>query len=528
MNRKSKELPEKLKTSGRSIDHMAEKEKDKQAKQENAKSAEPTKDREDMNADEVAEEQKQEEEEVKKELKGLFGGSSKFFTKLLDIKQDTDQDATRKAIIEDIPFRGHTAWILICSIFICSVGLNANSTAVVIGAMLIAPLMGPILGIGMSLAINDLDTLKRSLVHFTIMIILSILTAFLFFKLFPLREESSELLARIEPDIRDVVIAFFGGLALAIARAKRGTIASVIYGAAIGTALMPPLCTVGFGLAIGNFSYAGGALYLFTINSIFIALATFLTMKYLRFPMVKYANSKKRRVIARIVSVVAILVMIPAGFTFYNTLQESRYRSQAVQYIQETIGSHNFKGEGRFMENLTKINYVKDGKSTIQLVAMGEERISDEVTTTWRNRLNEYSRLADTELSIIQGAEFDMDGEGNYMTELYELNKSQLLTKDSRIGILEKELSQLKKSSYDVLFKEVSSEANALFGDLEEFGFAWRITTNFEKIDTIPVFEIKWRNSLPGNERLELQQKLNKWLKVRLNNEQLRVEDLDN
>ena len=144
--------------------------------------------------------------------------------------------------------------------------------------------MGPILGMGLSLAINDIDTLRRSLKNFTVMVVLSVLTAYLFFAIFPLRDESSELLARTRPDIRDVLIAFFGGLALVIARAKKGTIASVIFGVAIATALMPPLCTVGFGLAIGKPWYAAGAMYLFIINTIFIGLATFLVIKFLRFP----------------------------------------------------------------------------------------------------------------------------------------------------------------------------------------------------------------------------------------------------
>ena len=204
-------------------------------------------------------------ENVKKDFQGLLGSTRRFLSDLLDIRKNTDQEATKASIIADIPFKGHTSWILICSIFIASIGLNANSTAVVIGAMLISPLMGPILGMGMSLAINDIDTLRRSLKNLAVMVVLSVLTAFLFFEFFPLKSESSELLARTKPDIRDVLIAFFGGLALVIARAKKGTIASVIFGVAIATALMPPLCTVGFGLAIGNFEYAGGALLLLSL-----------------------------------------------------------------------------------------------------------------------------------------------------------------------------------------------------------------------------------------------------------------------
>ena len=171
-------------------------------------------------------------EEVKKDFKGLF--------------------ASKESIIADIPFKGHTSWSLMCSSFIAAIGLNDYSTAEVIGAMLISPLMGPILGMGLSLAINDIDTLRRSLKNFAVMVVLSVFTAFLFFYLFPLRDESSELLARTKPDIRDVLIAFFGGLALVIARAKKGTIASVIFGVAIATALLPPLSPVGYGLDINK------------------------------------------------------------------------------------------------------------------------------------------------------------------------------------------------------------------------------------------------------------------------------------
>ena len=176
--------------------------------------------------------------EVQQDAKGFFKSLFRFMATLLSIRKDTDYRATIQAIQDDIPFKGATAWVLICSIFLASIGLNANSTAVVIGAMLIAPLMGPVLGVGVSLAINDLATLRRSLLNFGVMVLLSVITAFLFFVLFPLREESSELLARVSPDIRDVLIAFFGGLALIIARTKKGAIASVIFGVAIATALM--------------------------------------------------------------------------------------------------------------------------------------------------------------------------------------------------------------------------------------------------------------------------------------------------
>lgn len=465
-------------------------------------------------------------DEVKKDFKGLLGSTRKFLSDLLNIRQNTDQEATREAIINDISFKGHTAWILVCSIFIASVGLNANSTAVVIGAMLISPLMGPILGIGMSFAINDIFTLRRSLKNFTIMVVLSVLTAYLFFKLFPLRDESSELLARTSPDIRDVLIAFFGGLALVIARAKKGTIASVIFGVAIATALMPPLCTVGFGLAIGNWEYAAGAMYLFTINTIFIALATFLILRVLRFPMVRYANSKKRRFIARMAYLVAILVMVPASYTFYEVFQESRFRAQARKFIDETIGVYQFDGNGRFMESLSLVDYDKNEGSLLELVCMGDNPIPESVIRTWQTQKNSYSKLRDAELRIVQGGRDDSDEKYRYVSELYEAKKAELLNKDERIRLLEEELEKVRLLEQSMVpFEEITAEARANYEDLAGLGFAFTLQTDFQKTDTIPVFELRWNEGLSTEQRRENLRKLTRWLRLRLKNENIQVRE---
>jgi uncharacterized hydrophobic protein (TIGR00271 family) len=277
---------------------------------------------------------------VKADAKGLVASIKVFLIELLDFREDTDREATISAIKADIPFKGATAWILICSIFVASVGLNADSSAVVIGAMLISPLMGPILGVGLSIAINDIDTLKKSLINLLTMLVLSLLTAFLFFYLFPLNQDTSELLGRVRPDIRDVLIAFFGGLALIIARTKKGTIATVIFGVAIATALMPPLCTAGYGLSQGNWDYFIGAMYLFAINTIFIALATFIVLKVLRFPVLNYANSRRRKNVARIAGILAFAVMLPAGWTFYNVLKESQYEFDYKNYLEKEINNN--------------------------------------------------------------------------------------------------------------------------------------------------------------------------------------------
>jgi len=175
-------------------------------------------------------------EKLSEDLKGTFGSFKSFLSDLLDIRSDTDRDSTIEAVKKDITFKGHNAWILIFSIFVASIGLNVSSTAVIIGAMLISPLMGPIVGIGLSVAINDLDTLKRSLINLGVMVGLSVITAFLYFWISPLTGSNSELEARTYPTILDVLVAIFGGLALIVAKTKKGTIASVIFGVAIATA----------------------------------------------------------------------------------------------------------------------------------------------------------------------------------------------------------------------------------------------------------------------------------------------------
>jgi len=490
---------------------------------------------ENLNQDNITpteEEPIESKQEVKKDFQGLLGSTRKFLRELLDIRPNTDQEATKAAIIADIPFKGHTSWILICSIFIASVGLNANSTAVVIGAMLISPLMGPILGLGMSLAINDIDTLRRSMKNFAVMVVLSVLTAFLFFYLFPLKDESSELLARTAPDIRDVLIAFFGGLALVIARAKKGTIASVIFGVAIATALMPPLCTVGFGLAIGNYDFAWGAMYLFTINTIFIALATFLVIKLLRFPMVRYVNSQRRRLIGRVASALAILVMIPAGITFWKALQESLFRNQVKVFIDQKVAPYQFSGSGRFMEDFTDIEYNKGKVPVIELVFMGNETIPENVIAMWnteKNQNEDFKRLKDAELHIIQGGNNEEIDQLKYVNELYESQKNILMGKDDKIKLLEVELNRMKKyAGKQIPFQSICAEAKVNYENLTSIEYGNTLRNDFKRIDTIPIFEVKWNQNVPKAKIAEDNKKIHDWLKVRLNDSTVQLRVIDN
>ncbi|MEO5790340.1 MAG: DUF389 domain-containing protein [Gelidibacter sp.] len=451
-------------------------------------------------------------EAVKKDAQGLWESIKTFFSELLDFRHDTDKDATLVAIKGDISFKGATSWILICSIFVASVGLNANSTAVVIGAMLISPLMGPILGVGLSLAINDVDTLKRSLTNLMIMIALSLITAFLFFKFFPLSEDTSELLGRVKPDIRDVLIAFFGGLALIIAKTKRGTIASAIFGVAIATALMPPLCTAGYGLAKGNFPYFLGAMYLFTINTIFIALATFIVLKILGFPMLKYVNSAKRNRTSRIATIVAIIVMIPATFTFIDVWRQSKFENDAQAFLNKEL-------EQLPHPDFIKANAIftysekKGEPSILELNSFGLDQIPDNTIAVLKGRMKDYPALANALLVFNQNRSKNLDNL-HYMSQLRYRDSLDLLSQAEKIDFLENKVRKLSKyEALQIPFEELTKEVKINYEHIDQLSYATVISSNFKRLDTISEFTVKWDNTIKADAIAKEQNKLERWLK---------------
>jgi len=467
-----------------------------------------------------------ENKSISKNAKGLFFSLFSFLKEVLDFRKDTDKEATLISIKNDISIKGPTAWILICSIFVASVGLNANSIPVVIGAMLISPLMGPILGFGMSIAINDLETLKKSLINFTVMVVLSVLTAYLFFAFFPLREESSELLSRTKPDIRDVLIAFFGGLALIIARTKKGPISSVVFGVAIATALMPPLCTVGFGLATGKLSFALGAMYLFMINTLYIVLATYVVVKLLRFPMINYANSKRRTTIARLVTIFSVLMLIPAFFTFSGVLNESKFKNSANDFLRiELDGLKN----NDYLEKTAVINYNYnnmssnfvwpwlDKKSKIVLNTFGLEPISSETIALLKAKLKKYPNLSLTDLVFNQQEiQNDFKEQKRFLSELKSRDSLDLINKSNQIEILTNKLNRLEKLENNNLFyQSILNEVKFNHELIQRVNYSFLISPN----DTITVFTTKWKDGFSYEEINSDEIKLKKWLKFKLGNQ---------
>lgn len=444
----------------------------------------------------------------------------KFLFELFDIQTDSDRDATIEAVKKDISFKGHTAWILIFSIFVASIGLNVSSTAVVIGAMLISPLMGPIVGVGLAVAINDVETMRRSFVNLGVMVFLSVLTAFLYFKLSPLTEETPELIARTYPTILDVLIAIFGGLGLIVAKTKSGTMASAIFGVAIATALMPPLCTVGYGLAIGNASYAGGALYLFSINAVFIALSTFIVSKILRFPLVRYANSKRRKRTSQIASLIALAVMVPSVWLFVKLLDEQLFENKTKEFVRTVV---------RY-DGAEVVKFTHDYKTRNLDVYLIGRPVPRTTINEWHTTLQETEKLEDVKLRIYQGA--DQSGEmaarlsgevkAGILEDLYVRNEKLIQDKDERIRFLEDEISFMKVRNFP--FKQISEEIRINYENLETFGYSNKIVTNFQKTDTLPVVTLSWKKNVSASERKKDAQKIEKWLKLKMKLDTLVIE----
>lgn len=480
---------------------------------------------EDNNKNKLPEDKKFEEqrEEVQKEFTGFFQSLKEYIPQLLNIKKDTDKAATAETIRKGISIKGHTAWILVFSILIASIGLNTSSTAVVIGAMLISPLMGPILGIGFSIGINDVDTLKASVINFGAMVFLSLITSFIFFSIPIFKEATPEILARTQPDVRDVLIAMSGGLALIIAISRNRPQFNTVAGVAIATALMPPLCTAGFGLATGQFNYFGGAMFLFTINCIYIALAAFAITKYLKFPMTKYINQAKRKRISRIASLIAFVILAFSIYLFYQLYLLNNFTIRAEKFIK------GLKAEG--------VNIIGDKEDSIDYKAreiklyIFGSNYSTRDKERWEEQLKDNG-LANTKLTILKsqddsGIREDIDK----IKDLY-INSHQMLSsrdetikeKDLRISELEKDLRRYYAN--DVRFDRIIKEIKINYEDIEEIGFAREFISNFEKMDTLNIISVKWGKGVSGKQKSQKEKTLQEWLQTRLNLKKLEVRQM--
>ena len=463
------------------------------------------------------------EKDIKKNASGLFKGILIFIQSVFRFNNDIDKNATINSIKNDISMRGTTAWILICSILIASVGLNTDSTAVVIGAMLISPLLGPILGLGLSISTNDIDTLKNSLINILVMVLLSITTAYVFFALIQISDETSELLSRTSPDIRDVLIAFCGGVALIIAKTKKENISSAIFGVAIATALMPPLCTVGYYLAENNLTNATGAFLLFLINTLYIIVATYIVLKVLGFPLKVYANSKRRKFVNRAVTLIAASFAIIAVLEFFEVMDESKFEREARSFLDtELVALPN----GDYLSKSAIIDY-NGGESKITINTFGQKPISKEVMDLLDKKIKTNDELKSTKILFIQQELEDSYTLNNtFLKELRSRDSIDIALKKNEIENLNKEINKLRSISEEkLLFSSIINEAKLIYPDLNSFEIYESIRTDFQKIDTVVVVSVLWSEMVDDNTKLQLNQSIKNWIGLKFKAKNIEIDE---
>ena len=434
--------------------------------------------------------------------------AKRFFNALPD---KTDETAIVEQISDGVTFRGANLWVLIFAIFIACLGLNLNSTAVIIGAMLISPLMGPIIGMGLAVGRADLELLKRSLTNYGVSTVISVLTAALYFQLTPLTEAQSELLARTSPTLYDVLIALFGGAAgiLALSTGGKG---NVIPGVAIATALMPPLCTAGYGLAMGEWSFFFGACYLFFINTVFIALATYLGVRLLQFKPKQFVDKARLAVVNRYIAVIVVVTMLPAVYMTTQIIRQSVLENHVKQFVKHELNQPGTRILSEQADRETK---------TLNVVALGAA-LPNEMIEAARQRLADY-QLADYQLNVIQGAQSDslLLARNNAGTQqsLSGQDQQHLALQTERVAQLERETADYRR--LDALAREIGGEVKAVCPKVESIGLS-KITETPVDSGTVRSYVLAVANSrtpLPTADRDRLAQ----WLKVRTQADSLRL-----
>lgn len=425
-----------------------------------------------------------------------------FLREQLNLTAYIDIDAADRNIRSNIPFRGPNIYILFVAIIIASVGLNVNSIPVIIGAMLISPLMSPIIGFGLGLGTNDTALLLKSLKNLGIMFVISLIASTLYFMVTPLETDNpTELLARTNPSIYDVMIAFFGGIAgiLELARKDKGTVLS---GVAIATALMPPLCTVGYGIANLNWHYAGGALYLFFINCVFIALATFLAVKYLRFPLVAEKEGRFSRGLISY-GILILVVLVPSLFTGYNITNENTFTKNARHFIKENqaIG-------GTYIYDYAVDFQQKPYMLTLSLAG---ESLSNESRALLYSNAEKHG-ISHSQILFKEDATIEVRrlNETEVMRDWLASTEAQLRQRDDSIRTLRAELAR-----YEALIlpsKQIDEELRAQYPDITDVTLA--------RSDSSVILLLR---AIPEKMEADEEKRIADWLSVRLQVPAVRV-----
>ncbi len=421
------------------------------------------------------------------------------------------QEEVIAGITEGIYFRGANMWILMFATMVASLGLNVDSTAVIIGAMLISPLMGPIIGFGLAMGINDFALMKKSLKNFGFMVGTAIVTATLFFIVSPISGSQSELLARTQPTIYDVMIAFFGGAAGVVAYTRKDRTFTVISGVAIATALMPPLCTAGFGIATGQWKFFAGALYLFVINAIFIALATYAIIRVLQYRKKTFVEPKTERRVQRIMWSIIIITILPSIYIAFRLIDKSVFERNADRFV---AAEFQFD-DTQVLEKTTEYvlhDFQKHG--TVTLVLYGEP-LSQDAIENIRRKMPTYD-LADTDLIIKQANGMShMD-----FTPLQQGYAQVLDEKNRQLDELRRQAGRTSRTD-SILLRETVVELGAIMPGVERIWISKEPVSMADGTvaDSILVCIIKSAGKIAAEDM----ERMKRWLQVKSKTDNVRI-----
>ena len=440
---------------------------------------------------------------------GLFKDIGTLFKATVNIAGYIDTEAAEKAIRGNIYFRGPNAWILAIATIIASIGLNVNSIPVVIGAMLISPLMGPIFGLGLGLGVNDMTLLKSSGKNLLVMVCISLAASFLYFLITPLSlSNPTELLARTNPTIYDVLIALFGGFAgiLEQCRKEKGTVFS---GVAIATALMPPLCTAGFGLARGNLGYFLGALYLFFINCLFIMLATYISVKYFRFRQTEYDDQATGRRTKRISSILIILFIVPSIWSAVTLIRQNNFEENAVAFVEHS------KTYSRSIIYDYRIDHT-DG-SVIELFFTGDP-LDEKTKETIRKAAEEYG-IKESQLIINDHTYSNDTNDIEIVKGIYDKMDEEIAKRDEEIRRLKEELRTSKGA--EIPYSQIVREMKNNYPSIEEVHITHGAGVTADSLLVNESMIVLVTSSARLSE--EDSTRLNDWLKIRLDSDSAKL-----
>ena len=424
---------------------------------------------------------------------------------IANISDHIDTDAATRSIRSNVSFRGPNVWILAFSIIIASVGLNVNSTAVIIGTMLISPLMGPIIGIGLGLGVNDTKLIRVGLKNLIVMVGISLIASTLYFLLTPLKlANPTELLARTNPTIYDVIIALFGGAAglLEISRKEKGTVLS---GVAIATALMPPLCTAGYGLATGTFKYFFGALMLFIINGVFIIIATYVMSKILGFQEYEFQDQKTAKRTRTLVTLVVILVAVPSILSAVRMIKSNTFQQNASSFVAD----NRMLSSGYIYDY--EVDTHKGGRISLYIAgSMLDDADKEKLKSSARDHGIDPERISFYEHQIVPGEDRSAD---KLVKDIYERTDSEISKREAEIRVLENELTKYRQQ--EIPYLQISRELTSQFPQVKDIYISRGADINTDSLSTQDCILVVARTERVLDD--EDKQKMTDYLKVRLN-----------